>query len=104
MSQVREIKCPHCGEWTMWAGHIDDRCLYCNGFLEPQRFSREVEKKVNKEVLKENDYLFIKPTDSPLIRDFKKFINSFRWVVFYLQILFFAFITLLLVLLSLLTG
>jgi len=88
----------------MWTGHIDDRCLYCNSFLEPQRFSREVEKKVSREVLKEADYLFIKPGDGVFKREVKKFINSFRWVVFYLQIVFFAFITLLLVLLSFLTG
>lgn len=100
MSQVREIKCPHCGEWTMWAGKVDDRCLYCDGFLEPQRFSREVEKKVNLELLKENDYLFIKPSDGPFIRWIKKSLNSLRWVAFTLEILFFCFITVLLVLIS----
>src|ERR1700709_667804 len=72
LSQVREIKCPHCGEWTMWAGKVDDRCLYCDGFLEPQRFSREVEKKVNLELLKENDYLFVKPGDGAFTRWIKK--------------------------------
>jgi phage FluMu protein Com len=104
MSQVREIKCPNCGEWTMWAGDIDDRCLYCNSFLEPQRFSREVEKKVNKELLKENDYFFIKPTDGPLKRELKTFFNSIRWWVYYMQLLFFIFISLLLVLISLFAG
>jgi hypothetical protein len=104
MSQVREIKCPHCGEWTLWNGHIDDRCLYCNGFLEPQRFSREVEKKVRKEVIKENDYFFIKPGDGLFKRICKRFLNVLRWWAFYLQIVFFIFITLLLVIISLITG
>ena len=104
MSQVREIKCPHCGEWTLWAGHIDDRCLYCNSFLETRRFSREVEKKVRNEVLKENDYFAIKPGDSDLKRYTKKALNSLRWWVVYLQIAFFIFVTLLLVLISLLPG
>ena len=104
MGQVREIKCPHCGEWTLWAGHIDDRCLYCNGFLEPQRFSREVEKNVTKELLKEHDYFFIKPTDGYFKRETKVFLNSMRWGVYYLQIVFFFFISLLLVLLSLFAG
>jgi len=88
----------------MWAGLVDDRCLYCNGFLEPQRFSREVEKKVNDELLKENDYLFIKPADGKLTRWFKQSLNSVRWLAYYVQILFFTFVTLLLVLLSLLAG
>jgi len=101
MSQVREIKCPHCGEWTMWQGDVDDRCLYCDGFLEPQRFSREVEKKVNKELLKENDYFFIKPDDRAFTRWWKKSLNDMRWMAYYAQIAFFLLATFLLVLLSL---
>ena len=104
MGQVREIKCPHCGEWTLWAGGIDDRCLYCDGFLEPQRFSREVEKKIRREVIKENDYFFIRPADSDITRQGKVFFNLVRWVAFYLQIAFFFFISLILVLISLITG
>ena len=100
MGQVREIKCPHCGEWTLWNGNVDDRCLYCGGFLEPQRFSREVEKKVNRELLKENDYFFIKPTDGLIILWCKRFLNSLRWLAYYVQIAFFLFVTMLLVLLS----
>ena len=100
MSQVREIKCPHCGEWTMWNGLVDDRCLFCDEFLEPQRFSREVEKKISKELLKENDYFFIKPEDGPIKRWCKSFLNLVRWWAYYVQVLFFIFVTLLLVLLS----
>ncbi len=104
MSQVREIKCPNCGEWTLWTGHIDDRCLHCNGFLEPQRFSREVEKKIRKEVIKENDYLFIKPGDSEFKRHLKCFLNSIRWIAFYIQIVFFLFISFVIVLISIIAA
>jgi hypothetical protein len=104
MSQVREIKCPQCGEWTLWSGGLDDRCLYCSGFLEPRRFSREVEKKIRTEVIKENDYFFIKPTDGPYTRMVKDVGNWIRWLAFYLQIAFFIFVTLLLVLVSLIAA
>ena len=104
MTQIREIKCPHCGEWTMWKGKVEDRCFFCDGFLEPQRFSREVEKKVNRELLKEDDYLFIKPGDGPIKRAAKESINSIRWLAFYAQIAFFVFVTAILVILSLLAA
>jgi hypothetical protein len=101
---VSEIKCPHCGEWTMWNGNIDDRCLNCGEFIEPQRFSREVEKKINKDLKKENDYFALKPTDGPFTREVKSLFNSLRWAAYYIQLIFFAFITLLLVLLSIIAG
>lgn len=100
MSQVREIKCPHCGEWTMWNGNIDDRCLYCSEFLEPQRLPREVEKKINKQILAENDYFFIKSTDGPIKRWCKHLLNSMRWLAFYVQIAFFLLVTVMLVLIT----
>ena len=88
----------------MWQGNVDDRCLYCNEFLEPQRFSREVERKIVNEIKKENDYFALKPTDGPVKRQIKLFLNAFRWIVYYLQIVFFIFITTLLVLLSFLAA
>ncbi len=100
MTQIREIKCPHCGEWTLWNGEVDDRCLYCDEFLEPQRFSREVEKKIADEVKKENDYFAVRPADGPLMQRIKRSLNSFRWMVYYLQIAFFVFITILLLILT----
>ncbi len=102
MRKVSELKCPHCGEWTLWTGHVDDRCLYCHEFVEPKRFSREVEKKIRQEVVKENDYFFIKPTDGPIKSRIKRSLNSMRWGVYYLQIIFFGFVTLILLLTSVL--
>jgi len=104
MSQVCEIKCPHCGQWTMWQGHIDDRCINCGGFLETRRFSREVEKKITKELKKDDDYFAIKPTDSPERRWIKSVLNSFRWGVYYMQLALFAFVTIILLLVSLLAS
>ena len=88
----------------MWQGKLDDRCLNCGGFLEPQRFSQEVEKKINDALKKEDDYFTIKPTDGPFMREVKPFLNSLRWALSYLQLALFAFVTLVLVLISLLTG
>lgn len=102
MAQVREIKCPHCGEWTMWKGHVDDRCFFCDGFIEPQRFSREIEQKINKLLILENDYFFIKPGDGEFKRFAKTTLNGLRWGVFYIQLIIFAFVTVFLVLLSVL--
>jgi hypothetical protein len=88
----------------MWNGLVDDRCLYCSEFLEPNRFSREIEKKIGKELLKEQDYLFINPADGPYKRRFKRFLNAMRWLAYYSQIAFFLFVTMLLVLLSIFVG
>jgi len=30
-------KCPHCGQWTTWQQHPDDRCEHCQQILEPHR-------------------------------------------------------------------
>jgi hypothetical protein len=104
MTQIREIKCPHCGEWTMWKGQVDDRCFFCDEFLEPQRFSREVEKKINFELRKEFDYFVVKPGDNLVTRAYKKFFNYLRWIAFYAQLAFFLFVTLVLVLISLFSA
>lgn len=88
----------------MWRGNIDDRCLNCGEFLEPQRFSNEIEKKINDELKKEDDYFAIKPSDGPFTREVKPLLNSLRWLLSYVQLALFAFVTLVLVLISLLTG
>ena len=104
MAQVREIKCPHCGEWTLWNGGIDDRCLYCDGFLETRKLSREVEKKARRQYMADEDHFAIKPDDSDLTRWAKQLGNSFRWAFFYIEIAFFIFVTLIIVVISFLPG
>src|SRR6185312_2573673 len=104
MTQVSEIRCPHCGQWTMWQGNIDDRCISCGEFLETRQFSREVEKKINKELKAEDDYFALKPNDGPVIRLFKEFFNFFRWSVYYVQLVIFTLVTILIFVISMLTG
>ena len=104
MSQVSEIRCPHCGAWTMWQGHIDDRCISCGEFLETRRFSLEVEKRITRELKKDDDYFAPKPTDSPERKWFKSMFNSFRWGVYYVQLALFTFITIVILIISLLAG
>jgi hypothetical protein len=104
MSQVREIKCPHCGEWSLWKGDIDDRCFFCDGFLETHQFSIEVEKKIRKEIITENDIFFVKPTDGTFLRIIKPILSQLRWWGIYLQIAFFVFVTVIIVLISFLPA
>jgi phage FluMu protein Com len=104
MSDVKEIKCPHCGEWTMWSGHIDDRCLYCNGFLETREYAIHIEKKIRKEVINEDDFLFINPNDGFFKRWLKQILNFVRWGGYYIAIVFFIVVTLLIVIISFLPA
>ncbi|MEO6632246.1 MAG: hypothetical protein ABIN13_11005 [Mucilaginibacter sp.] len=103
MSQ-REIKCPHCGKWTLWEGDVDDRCINCNGFLETHQFSRGVEWKARQEAIKESGFLYIRPGDGLVKRILKRSISYFRWFGIYLQILFFVVVTIIIVLISLIPG
>jgi hypothetical protein len=104
MSQVREIKCPHCGKWTLWDGGIDDRCLNCNGFLETRAFSREVEKKMRTEAAREKNILIIKPGDGPLTRLGKRLLNALRWWTIIMQVTFFVIVTIIIVMISVLPA
>jgi hypothetical protein len=96
-----EIKCPHCGQWTMWQGGVHDRCINCGEFLDSRTFSREVEKRINKELKQEDDYFAIKPNDGTLIRIFKGFFNSLRWSAYYVQLVIFSLVTILMLIISL---
>lgn len=88
----------------MWEGKVDDRCINCGEFLEPRRFSREVEKKINKHLKKEDDYFAIKPADGELKRIFKGFFNFFRWSAYYVQLVIFTLVTILMLIISLLAA
>jgi hypothetical protein len=89
LSNKQEIKCPHCHD-------IDDRCLYCGGFLEIDNFTHSVEKKIKKEVRKEEDFLFIRPEDTEFVKKLKTFFIPIRRVFYYFQLGFVAFISILL--------
>jgi hypothetical protein len=104
MDGANEIKCPHCGEWTAKLGHKDEKCPKCNGFLEPQRFSRHAEKSITKENFKKTEYLPIKASDGPITRELKGFINALGWIVFYSEIAFYGFVTLLIMVVGIIAG
>lgn len=96
MAVKKEIKCPHCKEWTLWRGETYDRCLYCNEFLQNEAFIKQVERKIWTEVKEENDLFFIKPTDGIVKRKLKRFFRRFRKVFVIVQASFIAFMTFLL--------
>ncbi|GAB2692917.1 hypothetical protein GCM10027037_15440 [Mucilaginibacter koreensis] len=104
LNKVSEVKCPHCKEWTLWRGHVDDRCLYCGSFLDPQRFSRDVERKIRNEVIAEQDLFYIKPEDGPTKRRIKEQLNKLRWLFFYVQLGFAIFVGFILLIISILPG
>jgi len=104
MNQASEIKCPHCGKWTLLTNKVDERCAFCNEHLEPGRFSREAEKKIVRGRLKENHYFVLRPTDGPVQRELKLFFNSMLWGFYYLEIAFFIFMTALLALVGVIAG
>ncbi|HVW98344.1 MAG TPA: hypothetical protein VHA56_20425 [Mucilaginibacter sp.] len=104
MSQVKEIKCPHCGKWTLWEGRIDDRCLYCDGFLETRQFSYEVEQRARRQAMREDDYFFVRPGDGLLKRWGKRILNTLRWWTIFMQVAFFVIVTIIIVLISLIPG
>lgn len=101
----QEIKCPHCKEWTLWQGHMDDRCLYCGEFLQSKEFVDEIERRAKNQY--NGGFFFFKP-DQPKINPEKFKKGTFMYVayifVYYLQMAFFFFISLLIAMIALMPG
>lgn len=36
----RELKCPHCNQWTSWQEQLHDRCQHCNQLLEEDKIKK----------------------------------------------------------------
>lgn len=104
MSQVSEIKCPNCGEWSKSTDKVDEKCMNCGEYLEPERLSHESEKRLLAGADKTQSYYLIKDSDETIVQLFKLFINSFMWGSYYTMLLFFIFITALLVAFGLLAA
>lgn len=104
LSNKQEIKCPSCHEWTLWRGHIDDRCLYCGEFLKVEDFTKSVETKIQREVKKEEDFLFVREDDSDFIRKTKIFLVPVRKAIFYFQLGFVVFVSALLWLIGMVSA
>ncbi len=44
-----EIKCPHCIQWTLWEGSLQDRCRQCGKLLQEEKINKlEVLEKLRK--------------------------------------------------------
>lgn len=35
----REIKCPHCNNWTVWKEALYDQCLSCNKYIKQDKIN-----------------------------------------------------------------
>ncbi|QNK64072.1 hypothetical protein H7F33_06155 [Pedobacter sp. PAMC26386] len=38
----KEIKCPHCKQWTEWEGGLYDRCQNCHELLEQEKINKMI--------------------------------------------------------------
>lgn len=77
---MSQKKCPHCGEWSVWTHHYQDRCEHCGELLSPEEMKRE-ERKAQDQERNEKEWMFyINPEDSAIVRFFKKSGNLFYTV------------------------
>jgi hypothetical protein len=83
MSQLSEIKCPVCGQWSESTSKIDAQCPHCHAYFQPGRVQYEEERKIKTELARKNSYLIIKENEDPLVVMGKQFINWLRWTTFY---------------------
>lgn len=105
MTQISEIKCPHCTQWTTWTGKIDEKCQYCHGILDPHRFSHEAEKHIKKpENPKKAHFFSPNPKDGSVKRELKSLLNSMGWIFFYSEIAFYACVIGVILILAFLAG
>jgi predicted RNA-binding Zn-ribbon protein involved in translation (DUF1610 family) len=104
MSQVSEIKCPHCGEWSQWTGKVDAKCVSCGQYIEPVRFVHDSEKKLAEDTNKKKDFYVLRDSDETITQLFKMFVNSFRFGSYYVMLLFVIFIAVLITIFGLLAA
>ena len=83
MSQISEIKCHSCGQWSNWTSRIDEKCPHCGAYLDPGRLQYAEENRVNMERNRKNSYLVINKDDDPIVQMGKQFVNWLRWTTFY---------------------
>lgn len=104
MSLASEIKCPHCGAWSQSTGMVDAKCPACGKYLEPELLLHEKEKKIVDDTNREKDFYVLKDSDETIVQLYKMFVNSFRLGSYYTILLFFIFISVLLVAFGLLAA
>jgi hypothetical protein len=98
MSEISEIKCPNCGQWNPWIDEDDDKCASCGEYLEPERYRRSVETKVQGN---NRNYLVINDTDANIVKIGKIFVNGLRFVSYFAATAFFLLMTFIIVLIAL---
>jgi len=105
MSGISEIKCPQCGQWTRWSSRVDETCGNCSGHLDPHRFSREAEKNISKpKKARKAEFLPLKKTDGPVVRELKGFVNAMGWIVFYSEVAFYIGVVAVIAILGFVAG
>jgi len=97
MSQVSEIKCPHCGQWGQWNSKIDETCAHCTAYLDPVRLSQEKERVFYEQNRKKSDFLIVKESDETIVQIFKIFMTPIRTATYYGVGLIFVVVAILLV-------
>jgi hypothetical protein len=97
MSQVSLIKCPHCVKWGQWTGKVDEKCQYCNEYLDPERLQYTTERVQYEENRKKSDFLVVKDSDETIVQIFKIFLTPIRTATYYGVGLIFLVVALMLV-------
>lgn len=81
-------KCPHCGQWSAWNLHYEDRCTHCGELLDPQAY-RSASRRAEEERQDEKApkvFIQVHPTDGTFTR-------TWKYVVLSGQVLFAAIIS-----------
>ncbi len=89
-----ESKCVNCSKWSYSSGMIEDRCLHCGEYIDPQRFLNTNKKLTDQLIEKQSNKLFILENDNWITIMLKK-------TLFYLQISFISLVSFIIWLISL---
>ena len=93
---LNEKKCPVCGKWSQLNEIPDDVCVHCGKNLNEYSIQKE-ERLVREQEIEKKDFLTIKPSDSFPLVILKKILTV-------ANIIFMAFISFILWLVTVVTG
>ncbi|KAA9340080.1 hypothetical protein [Adhaeribacter soli] len=93
-------KCPSCGQWSGWHQRPDDKCEHCQAILDPQGLKAQQESEA--EALRQKgkinlSLIEIFPSDPPFTKFYKRIIQGF-------QLTFFAILSFIIWLVTILAG
>lgn len=72
MAELRQKKCPACGEWGPWQQADTDRCVHCHALLDPRALQEREAREVYDRQHKEDSFFTPRPTDGPPMRVVRK--------------------------------